>query len=146
MRIYLKTLINNDLNSIEKKFNQTLFEKLCPPLVELKVNRFDGCQKNDEIHLEMKLFGSIKQNWVSKITCSYKSNDEFYFIDEGVQLPAPLSQWKHIHRVEKISNKSCYLIDDINFTSGNKLLDVVLYPALYSIFSFRAPIYKRELN
>ena len=146
MKIFISTEVNNNLNSIVKKFNQDLFQKLSPPLVDLKVIRFDGCKKGDEVHLEMKLFGKIHNQWISKITTDEISENEFYFIDEGTLVPAPLKNWKHVHRVRKIDDSKCLVIDDIEFSTGNTLLDYAIYPALYAMFSHRKPIYKKELK
>jgi len=145
MKIFIKTRVQNNLIEIQNRFNQYLFEKLSPPLVELKVLRFDGCLKDHEVHLEMNMFG-IKNQWVSKITAAETTSNYFYFIDEGIKLPPPLKSWKHVHRVERINDQESDVIDDINFTTGNEILDMAIYPALYTMFKFRQPIYKRELK
>jgi len=145
MRIFIKTRVQNNLRSIHQKFDQNLFEKLSPPLMTVKVERFDGCLKDHEVHLLIQSL-IVRNKWISKITTSELNEKVFYFIDEGIEIPPPLKSWKHIHRVEAIDENSCYVIDDINFTSGSKALDVLLYPFLFGMFKFRQPIYKRELE
>jgi ligand-binding SRPBCC domain-containing protein len=146
MKIFIKTKVESSLEKVHSKFNQDLFEKLAPPLVDLTVDRFDGCLKGHEVHLSMTSFGLMKSKWISKITTSELNANEFYFIDEGDLLPPPLKKWKHVHRVEKIDNNSCYVIDDIDFTTNSTILDNIIYPALFAMFKHRSPIYKRELS
>ncbi len=146
MKIIIKTKVEKNFQIVFSKFNLQLFQALKPPLMSLTVERFDGCKKGDEVHLKMNLFGFLDQKWISHITGDFKSNYEIYFVDEGALLPPPLSKWKHIHRIEKINELSSFVIDDIEYTSGNKMLDIALYPALYAMFAYRRPIYKRELS
>jgi ligand-binding SRPBCC domain-containing protein len=145
MKLLLKTPISNDLASTFSLFNEDLFKALKPPIISLKVDRFDGCHKGDEVHLEIGL-GPLKQKWVSLITDDKVHEDVCYFIDEGTKLPPPLTYWKHIHRIVKVDNNNCVIEDDITFSSGNTVLDALLYPVMYAQFALRAPIYKKLLN
>lgn len=145
MRIFIKTKVHNNLSTIHQKFDRNLFEKLSPPLMTVKVERFDGCLKDHEVHLLIQsLF--VRNKWISKITTSELNEKVFYFIDEGIEIPPPLKKWKHIHRVEAIDSSNCYVIDDITYSSGSNLLDYALFPFLFGMFKFRQPIYKRELE
>jgi ligand-binding SRPBCC domain-containing protein len=146
MKIYISTKVENKLENIHAKFNRDLFEKLSPPLVGLKIERFDGCLKGDEIHLLLDTLGIRKTSWISIITTSEINAKEFYFIDEGLVLPPPLVYWKHVHRVEKIDDNNCFVIDNIEYKTKSLMMDKILYPALYSIFLYRCPIYKYELG
>lgn len=146
MKIVFKTKIEKNYQLLFSKFNLELFKALKPPVMNLVVERFDGCKKGHEIHLKMDLFGKFSQRWISRITEDFRSDYEIYFIDEGVSLPPPLRKWKHIHRIEKINELTSYVIDDIEYSCGNVALDLIIYPALYTMFLFRKPIYKRELS
>lgn len=141
MKILIKTPINKDYRSVFSQFNVKLFAALKPPLVNLKIERFDGCKKGDEIHLKVS-----GQRWVGQITELYEGEDEIYFIDIGVIIPPPLTSWKHIHRIERTGTNTCIVIDDIEFSTGNKLIDKLIYPALMAMFLLRGPVYKRELS
>lgn len=88
----------------------------------------------------------FKQLWISRITSDFRSDYEIFFVDQGVKLPPPLKNWKHIHRLEKIDELNTYVVDDIEYSCGNKALDLLIYPALYLMFLYRKPIYKRELS
>ncbi len=146
MKILIKTKIPKNYQIVFSKFNLQLFKALKPPIVNLVVERFDGCKKGDEIHLKMDFFGLANQRWISHITDDFRGDYEIHFVDEGALLPPPLKKWKHIHRVEKINETNCFVVDDITYTSGNQLLDLVLYPALYLMFLYRVPVYKKELS
>lgn len=141
MKILISTPINKNFRSVFAQFNLKLFEALRPPLVKLKVERFDGCKKGDEVHLMV-----AGQKWVSHITDNFESDDEIYFIDIGVMTPPPIKQWKHIHRIKRTGENSCNVIDDIEYSTGNSILDRMIYPAIYSMFVMRKPIYKKELS
>jgi ligand-binding SRPBCC domain-containing protein len=141
MRILIKTKLNKNYNEVFEGFNVDLFKALKPPLLGLDVTRFDGCKKGDEVHLRIK-FGPISQSWVSHITEHGDDEQEHYFIDEGHVLPPPLKYWHHRHRVIKDGDSSI-IHDDIEFTSNNGFLDLVMYPALYIQFWLRKPAYKK---
>lgn len=145
MKILIKTPIENDLQSTFKLFNEDLFRALKPPLISLEVERFDGCKKGDEVHLKIG-FGPIHQKWVSLITDDRENEDVCFFIDEGDKLPPPLKEWKHIHRLVKTGKTTCRIEDDIFYSSGNKLLDFLMYPVMYAQFAMRIPVYKKLLN
>ena len=145
MNIYLKTKIDLSFSEVFKAFDQNLFRALKPPLINLEVLRFDGCEKGDEVHLQIK-FGPLKQKWVSLITENANEVNESYFIDEGDKLPPPLKQWKHKHRVIKETHNTCYIVDDIYFSTNNVLLDILIYPAMYIQFWLRKPAYKKYFN
>ena len=89
MRIFIKTRVQNNLRSIHQKFDQNLFEKLSPPLMTVKVERFDGCLKDHEVHLLIQSL-IVRNKWISKITTSELNEKVFYFIDEGIEIPPPL--------------------------------------------------------
>lgn len=146
MKILIRTKIEKNFQVIFSKFNLDLFKALKPPLLNLEVERFDGCKPGDEVHLKMDLFGLMNQKWISHITKDFRSEYEIYFVDVGFLLPPPLKKWTHIHRIEKIDELSSFVTDDIEFTSGHTALDLLIYPVLYSMFMFRKPIYKRELS
>lgn len=127
-------------------FNKDLFIALKPPLINLNVERFDGCKTGHEIHLKMDVFGVLNQSWISVITDHSESFEECYFVDEGKLLPPPLKYWRHRHLLVRINDQASYVVDDITYSTGNHFLDTIIYPALYAMFSFRIPIYKKQLS
>lgn len=145
--IVIKTRIENKTPpELLELFNEDLFRALKPPSLNLQIVRFDGCKTHDEIHLKLDLFGAFNQEWISLITDHHESFEECYFVDEGKKLPAPLKYWRHRHRLVRINDHASYVVDDITFSTGNKALDLILYPALFSMFSYRIPIYRKYLR
>lgn len=141
MKILIKTPIEKDYRTVFLQFDLKLFTALKPPLVNLVVERFDGCKKGDEVHLKV-----AGQKWVSHITELYEGDDEIYFVDIGVIIPPPLTSWRHVHRIEHAGKNKCFVIDDIEYSTGNKLLDKLIYPAIKAMFLLRKPIYIKELS
>lgn len=140
MRITIKTKVPQDYRKVFQAFDINLFMKLKPPLIGLNVLRFDGCRKDDEVHVEINILG-FRQKWISLITEQQSNENKIYFIDEGVLLPKPLKYWKHTHKIEK-SIDSSIIIDDICYKSGNKIVDILLFPAFFMQFFYRKPVYK----
>ncbi|HMT12979.1 MAG TPA: hypothetical protein PKA39_15320 [Ignavibacteria bacterium] len=114
--------------------------KLKPPLIGLKIVRFEGCKTGDNVEIMLDIFG-LKQHWHSVITEDFENEESIGFIDEGVKLPRPLKQWRHIHKIEK-SIENSIIIDDISYNTGNKLLNFLMFPAFFLQFYYRKPVYK----
>ncbi len=123
-------------------FDLKLFKALKPPLMSLDVERFDGCDPGDEVHLKVGL-GPFKSTWVSLITENQESLEETYFVDVGKELPFPLKNWRHIHRVKNIGENVSEIQDDIEYSTGSSVIDVLMYPILYLQFAFRKPVYRK---
>lgn len=141
MKIYLQTPVKGSVPEVFSKFNKDLFVTLKPPLVNVELVKFDGCRRGDEFHLLIRpVVGT--QEWKGKVTEDYLSDSESYFIDEGVQLPFPLSKWRHKHLIKKIDAQT-FIIDDIEFETSPKFLGPLVYPFLLAMFKFRVPIYQR---
>lgn len=141
MKINIRTKVNKNYKSVFQAFDINLFMKLKPPLLSLIVIRFDGCNKGDEVHIETGFLG-FKSKWISLITDNYTGEDNAYFTDEGILLPKPLKYWKHNHIIEK-SIDSSIIIDDICYETGNKFIDLLIFPALFAQFYYRKPVYKK---
>lgn len=145
MRIEIKTLVDSNYKQVSNQFDRNLFLALKPPLIQLELKVFDGCEKGDKVEMELGFLG-VKQVWKSLITEHGVDDDKSYFIDEGVELPPPLKKWKHRHILENVDDTKTRIIDDIQFSTGFKLLDLLIYPVMYVQFWYRKPIYKRFFN
>jgi ligand-binding SRPBCC domain-containing protein len=141
MKLTLQTRVEQDYLSVKKGFDQTLFQKLSPPFPPVKLLRFDGSSTGDLVVLELN-FLFFKQRWTSEITEDSTDEKEFYFIDEGIELPFFLKTWRHKHRVIQDGTGSL-IRDEINYTAPFGWMTVLLYPALLAQFAFRIPIYKK---
>lgn len=141
MRISISTAVNQSVKKVFEGFNEALFLKLSPPFPPVKLLRFDGCRKNDEVHLQLS-FIFFSQQWISLIT-EYENNiNEIYFIDEGISLPFFLKSWKHKHLIKAHENTT-QIIDDIEFSTGTVVTDILFYPLLYLQFLYRKPVYEK---
>lgn len=145
MKIYLETIVHQNYEKVIAGFDLKLFEALKPPFVAMKVERYDGSKKGDVVALEINLFGR-KQKWVSLITDHGANENQTWFIDVGEKLPPPLKSWHHKHSIVRLSEFKSKIIDDIDFKTSNKALDLAIYPALYAQFAYRIPVYKRYFN
>ena len=140
MNIQLKTIVDGNYIDIMKRFDRQLFEALKPKLAKMKIVKFTGSKKGDLVHL--RFLSPIKMEWISEITEHGEDEKESYFIDEGVKLPFPLSYWRHKHVVQKLTEDTSCIIDDMTFEGPNFLVTLLLYPALYIAFYPRGSVYK----
>jgi len=135
MRIKLKSTVACDLETVHRKFDGELFNYLLPP--GAKLIHFGGSTKGDIVHLKLP----VAREWISEITENGKSENSYYFIDEGKKLPFPLKTWRHKH-VLKASGQYTIVEDDMSFSSGNAFFDVLIYPVLLLSFLPRIWQYK----
>lgn len=142
MHLRIESPVDTPLASVKMGFTRELFLRLNPPFPPVKLLRFDGCEKGDEVGLELN-FILFKQKWISDITDSGEKEGQWFFLDEGRKLPFFLRSWKHQHVVQSVSKSESKIIDDIHFTTGTLLTDLLLFPALYVQFLYRKPIYKK---
>ena len=126
---------------IKQGFTKDLFLSLNPPFPKVKLLRFDGCKSGDEVGLELN-FLFFRQKWISKIIEDKEDNQSWYFVDQGTTLPFFLKSWKHKHIVENLRSDSM-IIDQISYTSGYWIMDLLLYPVLLLQFLYRKPIYRK---
>ena len=141
MNIKIQTQVKGNYKEIMARFDRALFEALAPRQPKMEIVEFTGSKKGDRVHI--RFLQPLKVDWVSVITEDEISNAEAYFIDEGVQLPFPLTFWRHQHIVRKITDDTSCIIDDITFRGPNVLVTLLLYPAIYLGFYPRKKIYRR---
>ena len=141
MKLRFSTPVDGHFLVVFEKFDLELFDKLQPPFIPTKIEKYDGNNKGDEVHLDIGL-PPLKQKWVSLITDHQKGQDQAFFTDEGTTLPFPLTFWKHQHIVLSQGKNKSLIIDSIEFKAVNKLLELIIFPAISSIFLLRKPVYK----
>lgn len=139
MNITLKSIVNLDPKTVFKGFDSKLFTYLLPPGGQLI--QFGGSVKGDVVHLKLPLAGE----WVSLITENQESDQGYYFIDEGQTLPFPLKKWRHKHTIEAHKDGT-RIIDDMTFSTGSYIFDLLLFPILYLSFLPRTWQYKKYFN
>ena len=143
MHLRIVTLVKSPLQRVKEGFNEELFLALNPPFPPVRVLEFGGCDQGDRVSLELN-FIFFKQKWVSLITEDHFGENEWYFIDQGIQLPFFLKTWSHKHIVRGKSRVE--IIDDINYTTGSLITDLFLSPLLFLQFLYRKPIYRRKFS
>ncbi|MTI21842.1 hypothetical protein E1176_12490 [Fulvivirga sp. RKSG066] len=137
MRIVLKTTVEAQMETVFQAFDEKLFRYLLPP--GAKLLRFDGSREGDLVHIK---FGfPLFSEWISEIVEDGKEGRMRYFIDVGKKLPTPLKKWKHMHIVRR-SGQQSIIEDNMSFSTGLKLLDILIYPFLYLAFLPRKKQYK----
>ncbi len=144
MRITIKTAVQSALKEVMDGFTDELFLKLNPPFPPVKLEKFDGCQTGDQVIIELN-FIVFKQKWISDITEDKVEENRWYFVDQGVKLPFFLSKWRHHHEVI-LRNGGSLIIDDITYSTGTILTDLIMFPLLYGQFLYRKPIYKKVFS
>jgi ligand-binding SRPBCC domain-containing protein len=144
-KIFIQTELKHiTLNQVVTGFDIHLFKALTPPLMALKVERFDGCKLGDEVHLRVGFLYPL-QKWVSLITHSNQTADTFDFVDEGRHLPFPLKYWRHHHIVGK-NKHGAFIVDSIEYKTYFKLLDLLLYPIFFLQFYYRKAAYRKYFS
>lgn len=140
MNITFRTQINQSYDIVADAFNEKLFRHLLPPSIIAGLLRFDGSKPGDMVHIRFHL--PWPADWISRITEERRNDREYTFVDIGEKLPYGIKSWKHIHTVRKAGNKTTTIIDDMNFSTDNALLDRLIYPVMYSAFLPRKRLYK----
>lgn len=141
MRLHLQTAVQQDYLSVFHAFDEQLFRKLAPPYPKLKLLRFDGSAPGNVVEVELQT-GISAFRWTSLITVREITEERAWFVDEGQEVPPPLRQWRHKHLVTKHGN-GAIIHDIIEYSTGYKALDVMLYPFMLAVFGMRKPVYKK---
>lgn len=141
MKLKICTPVNQSAKEVWEGFNADLFLKLAPPFPKVKLLKFEGRMEGNEVEIELN-FIFFRQTWLSLIEENGENEEEIYFVDVGMKLPFFLKRWKHRHIIRKKVNGS-EIIDDIEFSGGNLLMDLILLPGLFLQFLYRKPVYKK---
>lgn len=142
MKILFETPIQQSFEIIRNRFTRELFIELAPGLIPFNLQRFDGCKRGDEVHIKLGP-PPFAQKWISLITFEETNASGWSFIDEGKVLPWPLSNWKHHHRVDRISATESVIVDDIDYECSPAFLTPLMKPFLWSVFAIRPKRYKK---
>ncbi len=144
MKLVLKTKVRGYYIDVMDRFDIDLFKSLKPIGAKMEITQFTGSKTGDIVAL---VFTSpIRTKWVSKIIEHGQDDAKAYFIDIGTQLPFPLKEWRHKHIVMSLGDESSMIIDDISYSTGKKLIDILIYPFMYLGFYPRKSGYKKYFN
>ena len=143
MRVILRTAVAQPPAQVMAGFTRELFLALAPPFPKMKLRRFDGCRAGDQVEIELDTVVK-KLPWTSLITDDgVLPNGTHFFVDEGQILPPPLRYWQHRHLMEPGPKGGCLIVDNLEYRTASKLLDILIYPAMWAQFAWRRPIYRR---
>lgn len=142
MKLYFEAEVTGQVGKIKEQFDRELFLKLKPPFLSLHLDRFDGCEVGNEVHLRMGL-GALLQSWISVITEAHFDEKEWLFVDEGKYLPFPFKSWKHEHKVIQKTKTTCVISDSIEFDCKHLFPNAFIYGPLWLSFSNRPQIYRQ---
>lgn len=141
MKIFFETAVPQPWQKIRDMFDRDLFTYLKPPGVDVEILRFDGCKKDDEIHLDIHLMGR-RQRWVSLVTEALSTENGWHFVDEGKVVPWPVRTWRHVHRVEKVDEQNSKIIDDITYQCEPEWIAPLVAPVMWLSFAIRPHRYQ----
>jgi len=141
MKLKFVTPVAQNYLKVKAGFTQDLFLSLAPPWAKVELKQFDGCKVGDEIHVEIKR-PPLTINWVSLITKEETTDREWIFVDEGKKTPWPITHWRHLHRVIKITEDETHIVDDIEYSCSSPLLEKMIYPTMWATFAVRPSRFK----
>jgi ligand-binding SRPBCC domain-containing protein len=141
MRLVFETPIKLPFEKVRDQFNKNLFIHLSPSFIPFNLKRFDGCKTGDEYFITIGP-SVLKLEWQGIITFEETNARGWSFIDEGKVLPWPLKNWKHHHRVDKISDTECRIVDDISFECFSSVFNILMKPFLWATFAIRPGRYQ----
>ncbi|WP_201985918.1 SRPBCC family protein [Hymenobacter rubidus] len=143
MHVILRTAVAQPPAQVMAGFSRELFLALAPPFPKLRLRRFDGCRTGDQVEIELDTVAK-KLPWTSLITDDGVLLDgTHYFVDEGQVLPPPLRYWQHRHLIEPGPAGGSVIVDNLEYRTASRLLDALIYPAMWAQFAWRRPIYRR---
>ena len=143
MHVTLRTAVSQPPAVVMAGFTRELFVALAPPFPRLRLLRFDGCHTGDRVEIELDTL--VKRlSWTSLIVDDGVQPDgTHFFVDEGQVLPPPLRFWRHRHLIEPGPDGGSVIVDALEYRTASRLLDAVIYPAMWAQFAWRRPIYRR---
>jgi ligand-binding SRPBCC domain-containing protein len=141
MHIRLSTKVNGNYKKVMEQFERPLFEALKPAGLQMEIVEFTGSRKGDRVHI--RLTSLRKDDWVSLITEDGISEKEAWFVDEGTVMPFGFTYWRHRHIVQKHSETTSVIVDDLTFKAKNFLVAWFFYPVFWWGLYRRKKVYRR---
>jgi ligand-binding SRPBCC domain-containing protein len=146
MHFQIQTPVSGTPRTVFHRFDRQLFLRLAPPGVRLLLHQFDEpLAVGGVVHLEVKFFGLLRQEWYNRITALETGDQLCSFVDEGERLPWPLRRWRHHHIIRQGAHGT-EIVDDITYHSANRVLDYLLFPFVYLQFWYRRPVYRKYFS
>ncbi len=141
MRIKFQSQVQCNFDKVSADFGEDLFRFLLPPSFVAGLKSYEGNEPGSRVHIHFHL--PWPSDWISVITSRQMDKRKYVFVDEGERLPFGLKTWKHEHSVLKKGEGITIIMDNIHFTSQNRILDFLMYPLLFLAFYPRKFTYKK---
>ncbi|MEM7039316.1 MAG: hypothetical protein AAF570_20245 [Bacteroidota bacterium] len=143
MRFQISTKVKGQTREVFAAFDKSLLSRLVPPGMRLKLIQFDEPTRvGGVVHIEVTMFGLIKQEWYNEITEYQEGDAECWFVDEGVRLPKMLKYWRHKHLI-RAAGEGVEIVDDVTYEGRWKVLGWLLYLPIRLQFVMRKPTYRK---
>ncbi len=133
---------------VKENFTEELFKYLLPPVLPVKVLRFEGVDKGAKYSFDLAggllpfKIPPFSTKWSGEIVESGEAQGGFYFLDEGTELPFPLKHWRHLHRILPNPQKGGIdILDMVEYSCHLPLMEYSLYPSFFSLFVCRKQRY-----
>ncbi len=147
--IVITTTVNTHVEKILSSFSKETMQEATPPFINLEVTRFDGNDKGDRTQLITSICGHY-QSWAIEVKTKKVYEDRTIIITEGVELPFPFTSWFHTYHLKKVSTNKTKIYDNIKYSTGNFIFDLLMYPIVYLVMYYRKPVlmdkYNKEVN
>lgn len=141
--INIETKIQRPASEVFSRFGDGLFEELIPPFAIAERN--DGIEIGSIVSVGFKI--PFMKTWHSEIIDKREDSNSFWFTDKGISgMPFGIKNWKHIHRVKKGNKNECYIVDEISFETGNRLLNSICLLVFTTDMKMRRKKYKKFFN
>ena len=121
-------------------FTEELFVYLSPKFPPAELLRYDGNAVGDEVHIRLGV-GPLSQRWISEITEHTIGEQQCSFVDEGRELPFPLTYWRHRHVVAAAGPDRVAIVEDVTFGTPTGLTTALMRPVIRAQFEARGPAY-----
>jgi ligand-binding SRPBCC domain-containing protein len=130
-----------NIQDVYSVFDFRLLAELSPPIMKPEAKLYEGNELGDQLYFVIRTpIGDYP--WKGKVTEESITENEIYFVDEGIQMAFGMSAWKHKHRLIK-TDYGTLIRDEVFFDTKNVLLKYVLLPGVWMQFLYRKPLYEK---
>ncbi len=141
-RVKIRHYVGGEQAEVFAGFTEDLFVALAPRFPPNRILRYDGNRVGDTVSLELGV-KPLAQVWTTEIVANEAGAERSFFVDEGRELPFPLTFWRHRHVVEQAGPGRVAIVEDIVFATSNAVFTKLMRPIIVREFGARGPGYQR---
>lgn len=145
----MKLAVESNVKGVNPEEVYSLFdvELLCalsPPFMKPQPLVHEGNHLGAQLVLRLKnpLFSSV---WKGHVTEEKHTENEIYFVDEGIEMPFGMTAWRHKHRIIR-APFGTLIRDEVEFNTKNGLLTALLMPGVWLQLIYRKPLYEKIIK